>query len=409
MRESHTPYRLRVHDMTHHDASLGLGDASVLAYFADDETRAYQLLQWLPVLETLDATHRVGIVTRDAASAAVIGERTRLPVALAPSFPELTELYARVDADVVLYCNNSMLNFQSLIDAGKLHVHVNHGESDKQSMASNNAKAYDRVFVAGEAAVQRYLAELMEFDESRLVRVGRPQLDLQPAPALPPTSRTTVLYAPTWEGDADYNNFSSLDTLGEAITRQVLGLADVRMVYKPHPKIVTSADPAVRAAHRQVVALISEGGVRDPAAGHEVVEQGDILAVIPGCDAMVTDVSSVGLDWLYLRTEKPILITDRHGDAERLRRDVPVSRCADVVVEANVEALGALLHRRLREPGGDDLRLPRTAMRQHYFGELQVGESTARFDAALDELIERRRRLRGEPLPQDGDGSAATA
>ncbi len=200
--------------MTLHDVPLGMDGVSVLAYFADDETRAYQLLQWLPVLETLDATHRVGVVTRDAASAALIAERTDLPVALAPTFPELTELYARVDADVVLYCNNSMLNFQSLIDAGKLHVHVNHGESDKQSMASNNAKAYDRVFVAGEAAVQRYRAELMEFDESRLVRVGRPQLDLQPVPALPSTRRSTVLYAPTWEGDADYNNFSSLDTLG---------------------------------------------------------------------------------------------------------------------------------------------------------------------------------------------------
>ena len=66
-----------------------------------------------------------------------------------------------------------MLNFQSLIDGRMLHVHVNHGESDKQSMASNNAKAYDRVFVAGEAAVQRHAASLLEFDPSRLVRTGR--------------------------------------------------------------------------------------------------------------------------------------------------------------------------------------------------------------------------------------------
>ena len=43
----------------------------------------------------------------------------------------------------------------------------------------------------------------------------------------------------------------------------------------------------------------------------------DILAVMPDCDAMVTDVSSVGLDWLYLRTESPLLIADRHDDPDQ--------------------------------------------------------------------------------------------
>ena len=82
-------------------------------------------------------------------------------------------------------------------------------------MASNNAKAYDRVFVAGEAAVQRHIEGLLEFDTSRLVRVGRPQLDLRPDPLLAPTTRRTVLYAPTWEGDADYNDYTSVDTIGD--------------------------------------------------------------------------------------------------------------------------------------------------------------------------------------------------
>ena len=64
-----------------------------------------------------------------------------------------------------------------------LHVHVNHGESDKLSMVSNHAKAYDRVFVAGEAAVQRHLDGLLEFDTSRLVR-DRPAAARPAPPAL---------------------------------------------------------------------------------------------------------------------------------------------------------------------------------------------------------------------------------
>ena len=300
-----------------------MNDVRVIAYFAGDPTLTYQLTQWLEVLEVLDGVHPVALVLRDPGSATLIGPRTSLPVLTAATFPELTDLYADLDAKVVLYCNNSVLNFESLVDTRRLHVHVNHGESDKQSMASNNAKAYDRVFVAGGAAVERYVTGLLDFDASRLVRVGRPQLDLPRTPLLPPTERRTVMYAPTWEGDADYNDYTSIETLGETIVRAILEVPDVRLVYKPHPKVTTSLSPAIADAHDAVVRIVSEAVLLDPDAGHAQVLSGDILAVMPGCDAIVTDVSSVGLDWLYLHTDKPIFLTDRGQDLESLLRRGP--------------------------------------------------------------------------------------
>jgi hypothetical protein len=281
-------------------------------------------------------------------------------------------------------------------------VHINHGESDKQSMASNNAKAYDRVFVAGGAATERYVTGLLDFDASRLVRVGRPQLDLPRTPLLEPSTRRTVMYAPTWEGDAEYNDYTSLDTLGESIVRAVLDVPDVRLVYKPHPKITTSLTPAVAGAHQRVVGLVEEAARLDPAAGHTYVLRGDILAVMPGCDALVTDVSSVGLDWLYLHTDKPIFLTDRHGDTDRLRHEVPISRCADVVDSSDVTALTALVAGRLDH---DEHHLARVAMRHHYFDDLHVGDSTARFLAAVTELVA----LRDDLVAGDTDGTAITA
>lgn len=370
----------------------------VLAYFPDDPTRIYQLLQWIPVLERLHEEHPVGIVTRDPETAEMCEERTALPVHLAPAFHELTELYAELGAKVVLYCNNSMRNFQSLIDHRMLHVHINHGESDKQSMASNNAKAYDRVFVAGEAAVQRHEVSLLEFDTAKLVRTGRPQLDLRPDPLLGATTRRTVLYAPTWEGDADYNDYTSVDVFGPAIVRSILAVPDVRLVYKPHPKVTTSLTPAISDGHREMLALLADAVRREPDAGHEAITVGDILAVMPDCDAMVTDVSSVGLDWLYLRTEKPIFITDRHHDGERLRQEVPVSRCADVLDDTTLADLTALLAARLEH---DEHHLARVAMRHHYFDDLAVGESTVRFLDAVGELVALRDRLVGVPTPGD--------
>jgi hypothetical protein len=76
-------------------------EVSVVAYFADDPTRTYQLVPWLPVLEVLHQRHPVALVLRDPDSAEVVGARTGLPVLVAPTFADLTELYGELDARVV--------------------------------------------------------------------------------------------------------------------------------------------------------------------------------------------------------------------------------------------------------------------------------------------------------------------
>lgn len=377
-----------------------MNDVHVLAYFGEDPSRAYQLTQWLDVLALLDATSPVTIVLRDPDVAPLVRQRTSLPVVVAESFAELAAAYAELDAKVVLYVNNSPTNFASLVDGRMLHVHVNHGESDKQSMASNNAKAYDRVLVAGEAAVRRHTDALMELDVTRLVRVGRPQLDLPREPLLAPSQRRTILYAPTWEGDADYNDYTSLDTIGVDIVRAALAQPGARLVYKPHPKIVTSLTPAIAEAHLAVLDLVDQAAVADPDAGHTAIVAGDILAVMPDCDLLVSDVSSVGLDWLYLCTDRPLVLTDRHDDSVAFAQEVPVSRGADVVTAATVDGLVDLLAARLDQ---DEHLMIRHQLRRLYFDGLGVGESTVRFVRTVSDLCDRRDLLQGvggaEALP----------
>jgi hypothetical protein len=371
---------------------LVVNDVHVLVYFGEDTSRAYQLVQWLDVLAVLDATRPVAVVLRDPDVALLLQGRTELPVLVAESYPELVAAYDDLDAKAVLYVNNSPTNFNSLVDGRMLHVHVNHGESDKHSMASNNAKAYDRVLVAGEAAVRRHVEALMELDASRLVRVGRPQLDLPREPLLAPSSRRTILYAPTWEGDADYNDYTSLDVLGVSIARSALAVPDARLVYKPHPKVVSSRTPAIAAAHRAVLDLVEQAAADDPEAGHTAIVAGDILAVMPGCDLMVCDVSSVGLDWLYLCTDRPLVLTDRHDDEVRFAQEVPVSRAADVVTARTVAGLTDLLAARLAQ---DEHLLARHHLRRFYFDDLAVGESTERFVRTISDLCDRRDQLQG--------------
>jgi CDP-glycerol glycerophosphotransferase (TagB/SpsB family) len=235
------------------------------------------------------------------------------------------------------------------------------------------------VFIAGEAARRRHRTALMEFDESKLVPVGRPQLDLRPSPVLPASTQRTILYAPTWEGENASNNYTSVDVLGPAIVDKALAVPGVRVVYKPHPRVAVSPLPSVAAAHREIVRKLSKE--------HIVLEAGDILAVFPGCDLMITDVSSVGLDFLYTRQHQPMFIADRYDDRERLHTDAPISRCADVIDSATIGALTSTLAARLDH---DEYREARAAVRELYFGDLAPGESTTRFLAAIDDAVRTR-------------------
>ena len=191
--------------------------------------------------------------------------------------------------------------------------------------------------------------------------------------------------------------------MGESIVRAILAVPQIRLVYKPHPKVTTSRTPSVARAHLEILRLLAEAAHDDPAAEHVSVQSGDILAVMPACDGIVTDVSSVGLDWLYLHTDKPIFLTDRHGDVEQLRRQIPISRCADVIGADEVDVLTALLSDRLER---DAHHLARMAMRHHYFDDLHVGDSTARFLGAVSELVTLRDELLADLARPDETATA---
>src|SRR3954470_2073976 len=267
--------------------------ADIVCYFGDVPARLYQVRQWLPQLERLGETHRLVIVTRSQQSFQALARETGLRVVLVPRFHQLMELYEASDLRLVLYVNNSRMNFQSLARRSALHVHLGQGESDKACMVSGQLRAYDRVFVAGEAAVRRLRRSVMSFDLDRLVRVGRPQLDVVRYPVLPPSDRCTVMYAPTWEGEADGNNYSSLDEFGPAIVEAVLALPKVRVVYRPHPQALNSKDPRVQECHTAIVGLLEAAAAANPAAGHVVDATSDVLGLCLSVDLLVTDISSV--------------------------------------------------------------------------------------------------------------------
>lgn len=360
--------------------------ADVVVYFGDRSSKFYQLEQWIPVLEELHKEHRVVIVVRKGSALTSVLETTHLPVVFKRRFDPLQTFYHANDFKLALYVNNGMTNFQSLSFAPMVHVHVNHGESDKLSMVSNQAKAYDKVFIAGEAAVERHRRALIDFDESQLVRVGRPQLDIKRPLELEPSSARTIMYAPTWEGENDANNYTSVDRFGPQIVEAALRIPGARLIYKPHPRVETSKDPYMVEANARILNLIEAANVSiaNDTQQHQVLMQGDILGMFDTVDLLITDISSVGLDFLYLHPDKPLVLTDRRGDTESLNAEAPISRAAPLINDESIGSVESLLKEMLVRDSSAEIR---HELRRHYFGDGEPGSSTVLFTEAVSRLI----------------------
>lgn len=365
------------------DPAVGL-QVDVGVYYPDGPAKLYQLTQWLPVFQNHPSDLTFGLVVRSYQSFLELQSLTTLPIAHVPSFADLMELYRVSSMKGLVYVNNGVGNFQSLAAPELAHVHVNHGESDKICMVSNQVKAYDRVFVAGEAAVQRHRAALSEFNEDLLVRVGRPQLDEHPSPGVPASDRVTLLYAPTWAGEDEANNYTSMEAMGPEIMRACLAQSNVRVLYKPHPRVLDSSDPRISANNAAIIRDLTAAQRADPAAGHAVFMQGDILSLFPRTDVLISDVSSVALDFLYLRPESPIILTDRLDDVDRLRIESPLSMATEVITPSNVSTAYGVVSRVI---GHDDHRDRRERLRTFYFDNVKSGQSTERFFTALKDAI----------------------
>ena len=353
------------------------GGHSVAAFFADPPSKIYQIAQWIPVFEKAPVHLRPVIVTRHAATTEELKKITSLHVIHARTYDLLMQLLELSRFKALIYVNNSYQNFQTLAYQQAAHIHVNHGESDKISMVSNQAKAYDKVFVAGAAAKDRYLAAVAWLEEKNLVPVGRPQLDLDTTPILEESTLKTITYAPTWEGEDEANNYTSMDCYGIEIINAAIKQRNCRVIYKPHPRILDSKDSLIINAHKHIINKLARGP-------HEVHLSGDVLSVLKDTDLLISDISSVTLDYLYLRPSGAIFLTDRRNNRSELQAESPVAKAAYIVDSTAISQLAEKLGEVLAL---DELFDQRQEVCRYYFGGIAAGESTSAFYRELEKTI----------------------
>lgn len=376
-RKSRTLYRLVFPPKLIPFTSESAGGHKVAAFFADTPSKIYQIAQWIPVFEKAPAHLRPVIVTRHAATTEELEKITSLQVIHAKTYDSLMQLLELSKFKALIYVNNSYQNFQTLAYQQAAHIHVNHGESDKISMVSNQSKAYDKVFVAGAAAKDRYLAAVAWLDEKKLIPIGRPQLDLDTRPILEKSALKTITYAPTWEGEDEANNYTSMDCYAMAIIDAAVAQKGCRVVYKPHPRIIDSKDPTINAAHKYIVNRLARGP-------HEVHLTGDVLSILKDTDLLISDISSVTLDYLYLRPSGAIFLSDRRNNRNELEAESPVAKAAYVIDAISISQLNGSLAKVLEH---DELFDRRQEVCRYYFGGIAAGESTAAFYRELEASI----------------------
>jgi hypothetical protein len=356
----------------------------VAVYFADGPVNMYQIRQWYAPLAELATTHPVAIISRSPGAMLALLEESPVPVVYARQVVDLERFVDEQRPKIVLYVNQNARNFQMMRYGRMWHVFVNHGESDKMYMTTNQFKAYDYALIAGDAARDRLRQALWDWDiDRRAIAIGRPQADhFAGAVPYPDDDRTVVLYAPTWEGDRPAAEYGSIATHGTTIAERVLASAGHRFVYRPHPRSGVR-DPGYRAAHERIIAAIATANAADPSA-HHVYDDGPTMGwQLADADVAITDISAMIYD--RLAVGKPLIVT-RPESEEADVDDAGYLAAADWLRAADagtiIERIDTALH--------DDSRVEELRhWVERYFGDTTPGVATTRFHAAIQQLVDR--------------------
>ena len=120
----------------------------IAVYFADGPVNMYQIRQWYAPLQELAREWPVVVIARAIRGADALLRDDALPVAYAPTVRDVEQVLDEQDIRIVFYVNQNTRNFQMFRYGRRWHVFINHGESDKMYMTTNQFTAYDYAFVA---------------------------------------------------------------------------------------------------------------------------------------------------------------------------------------------------------------------------------------------------------------------
>jgi hypothetical protein len=363
--------------------NIKFSDVEIAIFFSDELDKKYQIEQWLDVFSFLNSQKKILFIVKDRKVLSWLQSKNDFSIVYYQNLESLMEFYSKNNIKVILYVNNGLRNFHSLMNSNAFHVHINHGESDKTSTLSNQAKAYDYSFVVGDAGYDKYKLNLLKKDMSKFITIGRPQLDFVGKIDLKINAiegKKVILYAPTWEGNYSSMNFSSLGQHGLNIVQKLLSDNKYYLVYKPHPTI-GMRDTSIKDVNSKIIKLLNNS------SKGEVVLEGDINALYNSVDLAIFDNSAVAID--YLCVDKPMLMTDMFVNIKDRVSQQIISRASRLLSDTNVEKLLFLIDEELKN---DTLYSERNRIKEYFLGNYDYSkkESSRVFVSKIDEICRER-------------------
>jgi hypothetical protein len=336
---------------------------------------AHQVGMWLPYLERLK--RRFVVILRNPETFEETVSLTRAPVVVRRYAAELDAMIAS-SLKAAFFVNTAPKNAHMVHYLGITQIQLNHGDSDKAPSYRRIFRMYDKNFVAGQAAIDRFANHGIEVPRSAFEIVGRPQVESIQVATEPIAKRLPkrVLYAPTWFGYLEDSRYSSLP-IGVPIVRALLDRG-CAVVFRPHPW--TSRTPELAAAAAEIEAMLAADR-QQAGRGHKfgaAATTGNIFDVFNNVDAMISDVSSVIPDFLY--SEKPFAVTAMAPEIgmATFTDEFPLAR-GGYVLAGDLSNLEQVLHQLLET---DPAAPRRRELKTYYLGDFPAENYADGFLAA---------------------------
>ncbi|KQY58705.1 hypothetical protein ASD11_03380 [Aeromicrobium sp. Root495] len=295
------------------------GTRSLLAYCGKSGAPS-QLAMWEPYL--LEADAKPVVVNLQRRYASLIIKRAGLH----SPFVQLSRTGVRHDVSrlvsrrvkIVFYVQNARQNETFWRFKRATHVWLHHGDTDKPGNYHPRHVMYDKLIVAGPAAIDRYAKHGVDMPREKFVPIGRPQNWTIQKPERPirEIERPTVMYAPTWQGLDGEADFSSL-ALGPTIVKRLLE-RDVEVIFRAHPLSYRWSERRehIKAIH-EILREDRERTGRLHRWGPKVERGLTVAECANRADALISDLCGVASD--FLMSEKPYAIVATKDSVEDFR------------------------------------------------------------------------------------------
>ena len=339
-------------------AAVEAYDPKFVLYYGVPAGSAYQVSMWIDYLERIG--EKFIVVLRRSSAFREIKRLTDAPVVVRTNIWQLDDVILPT-MTAAFYVNNSAPNVHLVRYPHMTHVQLLHGDSDKASSFNPVTALYDKIFVAGQAAIDRYENNGVDIPEEKFTIVGRPQVETVEQQTAENIPVETVLYAPTWEGHYADTNYGSLP-VGPEIIRELLNRGKT-VIFRPHP--FSYRNPAASRNISEIKRLLredKEASGREHLWGRPAEKRLDAFGCFNAADAMISDVSSVVPDFLY--SGKPYGLVTMTSTVEEFEQAFPLARSAYVITK-DLSNLSAALDELLVT---DSKSEQRKATREYYLG-----------------------------------------